>query len=203
MLNTLPACKAYDRATENYVTIAVGSFVMRQKKGSGYSYYDGPWCDVVKFVADAWSFRKPGYRDGVTLVRVPSCCFYTSTVQATECAPKLRAICGARREGEKPYVKVFGQGCEPLPARYVQVVCYRRDVLEEGGDTVPEDVDWTIISVNASAQEDEPMTPVTMARNFLGEQGGTKAEYTAQQFAESIWYWMDKVQLDPSEGKGD
>ena len=33
------------------------------------------------------------------------------------------------------------------------------------------------------------MDPVTMARNFLEKPGGTFAPYTAQQFAEAIWFW--------------
>ena len=37
------------------------------------------------------------------------------------------------------------------------------------------------------------MTPMAMARNFLALPGGTKAEYTAAQFAEAIIYWSTRA----------
>lgn len=181
--------------------VAIGDFVRRQTKGSAYSYYDGSWEDVVRLVVENWDSREPGYREGVVLVPVPADHFYSMTVQAGEHGPQLRAIFGARRDGEKGFVRVFGQNCKPLPACYVRIVCYHRDVLVESGEKIFPGVDWEIISLNASVQENEPMHPITMARNFLGKPGGSNAIYTAEQFAESIWYWMDKVQVDPSEAK--
>jgi hypothetical protein len=39
--------------------------------------------------------------------------------------------------------------------------------------------------------ENEPMHPMTMARNMLEKSGGTKAEYTGQQFAVALWFWRE------------
>jgi hypothetical protein len=56
------------------------------------------------------------------------------------------------------------------------------------------DSDWEIISINARATvDDEPLTPMAMARNFLEFTGGTKAEYSAEEFAKSIVYWSNKA----------
>jgi hypothetical protein len=40
------------------------------------------------------------------------------------------------------------------------------------------------------------MAPVTMARNFLGLVGGTRGEFTAEQFAKSIMYWATHAVVD-------
>jgi hypothetical protein len=36
------------------------------------------------------------------------------------------------------------------------------------------------------------MHPLAMARNQLEKPGGTKGEYTAQQYAEAIWFHSQK-----------
>ena len=46
-----------------------------------------------------------------------------------------------------------------------------------------------IITGCGKKQEEEPMDPYTMARNFLHLKGGTKGDFTAEQFAQSIVYW--------------
>jgi hypothetical protein len=40
------------------------------------------------------------------------------------------------------------------------------------------------------------MDPMTMARNFLVLEGGTKGDFTAQQFAESIVFWSTHALVD-------
>ena len=41
-----------------------------------------------------------------------------------------------------------------------------------------------------------PMGPVTMMRNQLELEGGTKAKYTSEEWAESIYFWQKYVALD-------
>jgi hypothetical protein len=42
------------------------------------------------------------------------------------------------------------------------------------------------------------MMPLTMARNLLSKPGGTKATYSAEQLAESIYHWAGFVQARPA-----
>ena len=86
---------------------------------------------------------------------------------------------------------------------------YRRDVLledyererSEGRDAkledfVGTDCEWELVSINARpTPEPEPLTPDTMARNFLELPGGTKADYTAEEFARAILYWSCRAML--------
>jgi hypothetical protein len=70
-----------------------------------------------------------------------------------------------------------------------EIICYHKDVLAEDNDrsTLAE---WEVIAIKArSSEEEEPMDPYTMARNFLHLKGGTKGDFTAEQFAKSIVYW--------------
>ena len=74
------------------------------------------------------------------------------------------------------------------PAKHVKIVLYRKDVLEEGNERTT-GADWEVVSINAELDENVPMHPLTMARNFLVKKGGTKGNYYAQEFAEAVWYW--------------
>jgi Protein of unknown function (DUF3228) len=56
--------------------------------------------------------------------------------------------------------------------------------------TEPEFAEYELIAILAHPTGQEaPMDPLTMARNFLVKKGGTKGDFSAQQFAESIWFW--------------
>lgn len=174
------------------VRIGLNNMVLRQTADSKYSHYSGSFTDLVELVAENFEKGTPGYRDGIMLVPVPAEGFFSGVVQVTADTP-LKAEFSARRKGEDPYVQVVALGGEKLPARVVEIVCYRHDVLAADGDNSTE-AEWEIISINARTTEGpEPLTPMAMARNFLGMPGGTKAEYTAQQFAEAIWHYRDKV----------
>jgi hypothetical protein len=116
--------------------------------------------------------------------------FFSGVVELEPETP-LRAIFSARRKGEDPYVQVEALGGQKLPAKVAEVVLYRHDVLGSDAST---DAGWEIVSMNARATEEpEPLTPVAMARNFLELPGGTKAEYSAEQFAQAIVYWSRRA----------
>jgi hypothetical protein len=133
-------------------------------------------------------YIKPGYRDGVLLVDVtPAHWFYSAIVKLDE-ESKLTANYAPRREGEAPFIRVSAKA-EKQPAKYASVVLYRRDVLEENNEQSA-DAEWEIVCIKARVtDEEEPMDPYTMARNFLHLEGGTKGDFTAEQFAQSIVYW--------------
>lgn len=184
--------------TEQPPTVGVSRFAAdRHRPEQPYSHYSGPggWGDVIQMVRANWLslFNRQGYKPGVRLVRVPADGFLANTIEVTESTP-LKAIFTRRREGEQAYVKVLACDCPKSPARRVEIVLYSAEVLDEDDDRST-DCEWEIVSVNASPTDnEEPMHPLTMARNFLHLPGGTKGDYTAEQFAEAIVYWSTKVQ---------
>lgn len=166
--------------------VAVNEFCKRQTPQSKYSHFEGSWGELAELVEKHINKGRPGYRDGVLLIPLPPERFFSGVVEVKEDTP-LKATFGARRKGEDPYIQVVAVGGDKLPAKKVDVVLYRHDVLGKEAST---DAEWEIVSINARpTEEEESMTPVTMARNFLGLEGGTSAEYSAEEFAQSILYW--------------
>lgn len=181
---------AYEEA---FPSIGVSNFVRRQTPQSSYSHFEGTWSELVTLVEEHFDEGKQGYKPGVWLVPVPAERFRSNIVALTPNTP-LTAHYAPRREGEAPFINVRAQGGttpagEKMPAKHAFVVLYSHAVLCEGGEAST-DANWEIVSINARTEDAEsPMDPMTMARNFLFLPGGTRGEFTAQQFAESIVYW--------------
>jgi len=98
-----------------------------------------------------------------------------------------------RQPHEDPYLHITARG-RALPVRRASVVLYSRATLLEDGGSVSGDYDWEIVAILAGPWENEPMMPLTMARNYLRKAGGTYAPYSARQLAESIYHWAGFVQ---------
>ncbi len=174
---------------EKMKKIGLNDLVRRQTGDSKYSHFRGTWKELVELVESHFDEARQGYRDGVLLIPLPSGNFFSGVVELSESTP-LYAKFAARRKDEEPYLQVTAAG-EKSPAKAVEVIIYRHDVL---GDDATAEAEWEIVSLNArSTVEPESMTPITMARNFLGLVGGTWAEYTAQEFAESILFWSKRA----------
>ena len=169
----------------------INDFVKRQTRNSRFSYYDGTWEALIKLVEKHFDKQKQGYRKGVILIPVPSKDFYTSICKVDKDSI-FETKFEARREGEEPIKTTILKNGKKTPAKFVNIVLYRHDVLLENNENST-DADWEIISINASLLENEPMHPMTMARNMLHKEGGTQAKYTGQQFAEALWFWKDYV----------
>jgi hypothetical protein len=171
--------------------VACSEFVKRQTTESGYSHFDGSWEQLETLAECFFCFTKervrPGYRDGVVLVDLPPSNFYSAIVALDE-KSKLTANYAPRREGEAPVIRVSAKA-KKQKAKHATVVLYRHDVLAEGNEQSA-NADWEIVAIKARVtDEEEPMDPTTMARNFLQLAGGTKGDFTAEQFAQSIVYW--------------
>jgi len=200
--------------------IKASDFVKRQIKESEFSHFDGSWEELERMTIDShhpfecefyWkeledmvessvtvkSNVRAGYRDGVVLVSIHKCyhhMFWSSVVPITDDI-EFETVFEARRPGEKPYKKSVAYG-KKVPAKRVDIVLYRKDVLEE--DPIDRDkltgADWEIVSINCSPTENElPMMPSTLARNQLADtefgKGGSKANYSGDEFAKSIVFW--------------
>lgn len=181
--------------------VAAGEFVKRQTPESGYSHFDGSWELLEKLVEARLSMHgrpfagetspvTPGYRDGVVLVDMGprfAPLFRSAVVDLTEDS-KLTASFAPRRIGEAPFIRVSAKSKKQL-AKFAQVVLYRHDVLAENNEAET-DAEWEIVAIKArTTVDEEPMDPYTMARNFLHLAGGTKGDFSAEDFAKSIVYW--------------
>ena len=169
----------------------------RYRPGTSHSHFLGTDAELVELVRAHWVARRPGEgRDGldqVVVVPLPPERFVCATVRVGENTP-LHARFTRRRDHEDGYVEFSAEGPRE-PARHAAVVLYGAETLLENGGARSTDCDWEIVCVTASPTADEPMDPLTMARNMLARAGGTPCRYTAEQFAEAVWYWRDRVKI--------
>jgi len=171
--------------------VACGEFVKRQTPESGYSHFEGTWEELEFLTTNTLLFLKhyvkPGYRDGVVLVELMPEKFRSAIVPLTE-ETKLTVNYAPRRKGEDPFLRVSAKA-KKQSAKHASVVLYRHDVLAENNERET-DAEWEIVCIKARVtEEEEPMDPYTMARNFLHLKGGTKGDFSAEEFAKSIVYW--------------
>jgi hypothetical protein len=170
----------------------------RHVPGGDHAWFAGTPEELLDLVREHWDDRRPGVGredlEAVVVVPVPPARFVTDTVQVTDDTP-LFAELVRRQPHEDPYVRVTAEGPRE-PAHFAAVLLYSAATLLENGGTRSGDFAWEVVSVQASALADEPMHPVTMARNYLQMSGGTFAPYSAQQFAEAIWYWSRRAAHD-------
>jgi hypothetical protein len=181
--------------TVNIRTIEV-TLASRQTPESRFSHFEGTEQELLELVFENFHQSKEGYRDGVRLVTVPFNRFKSGVVQLSE-GDALQGTFETRREGEVPRKVVTTTGRLKLPAGYVEIILYRRDVLEEDPDYTAT-ADWEVISINASPTDEAlPIPPNALIANHFGMSGGTDTKYTALEFEEalreSIMFWHDKA----------
>jgi len=171
--------------------IRFNKFARRQTPESGFSHFEGTEQELLDLTMEHFEEAKQGYKPGVLLVPVPADRFKTGVV-LVDPETVLTASFAARREGEASYLSIQAEG-EKAQAQHVHVILYSREVLNENNEAT-EDGDWEVISINAwESDGPEPMDPMTMARNFLELPGGTRGEFSARDFAESILYWSTRA----------
>lgn len=180
--------------------VKTNSFAHRHTPGSGYSYFkfnvssnvsQKPW-EILEHILES---KIPEATESVLSISLDPFIaigedyfeFYSAVKKVTS-ETKLTALFEKRRKGEDPYVKVVSEGEQS--ANFVNIILYSHAHLGKEAET---DADYEIISINCCLDKDEPPTPIAMARNFLDLPGGTKTEYTAEQFAKSILYWSTHV----------
>ena len=180
--------------------IGINDFVRRQTPASEFSHFagcrglpEGSFDELEKLVEQNFKNAEEGYKPGVLLVPVPVAGFFTSFVEVKD-DTELVADITRRREGEESFIRVRAKG-DKSPAVAVKIVLYSHAVLAENSEQTGE-ADFEIISINATPTEAEiPMDPVTMARNFMHQEGGTSGNFSPEEFAETIWAHQNWVQV--------
>ena len=185
--------------------VAVNDFVLRQKEGSGKSFTNELSFQEIAEHAEqqmaSGCFRE-GYRKGVRIIDVDInlidkfiCPFVRIDSKTTLLAKYVQ-----RREGEDFYIQIRAESGELLPAGKVELILYHHDVLSEN-DEHTTDFEWELISFHAVPEGVDymPMGPVTMMRNQLELSGGTRANYSSEDWAKSVEFWQHYVSLDASK----
>jgi hypothetical protein len=178
----------------NKMKLAANQFAIDSHTPEKGSHYAGSWDSLVELVLANWDNSVPGFTDGCIEVTVPPEGFFSGVV---DLAAKPKAVLTAkfapRRNGEDSVLSVHGEPALKAPAKRVRIICYSHDLLAKDKENTT-DAHWEIITVLAECDEEQaPMPPVTMARNFLNLDGGTKGDFTPEDFAKSILYWSQHV----------
>jgi hypothetical protein len=173
----------------------------RHVRGGRHTWFEGREEELLDLVRQHWSERRPGAGrddlDAVVVVPVPPDRFHGTTVEVTEETP-LHARLDRRQPHEDPFIRVTAEG-EPAPPRHAGVVLYSAATLEQNDGVRSSDAAWEVVCLLAGPVSEEPMDPLTMARNYLEKPGGTYAPYTARQFAEAVWYWARRAPRHQAE----
>ena len=167
----------------------------RHLPGGKHTWYDGTHEELLDLVRVAWPKRRPGAGrtdlNQVVLVPVDAEKFISNTVQV-DGDSVLYAHLDCRQRGEDPFIRITADGPREK-SLFASVVMYSAQTLTENGGRRSGDFDWEVVCLLAGPTEDVPMDPLTMARNMLEKPGGTFSPYTAQQFAEAIYYWSSRA----------
>ena len=173
--------------------IAITDFVRRQTPESRFGHFDGD-IEELTLVEDHVVVKDEPDLRIVSLVDTSR--FRSSVVAIDPDSHRLRVDFESRQEGEERLANFVATGGEKGPSGHVELVLYSREALAKEGIEI--DRKWGLVSINCSPTDrPTPMRPETMARNMLEMEGGTKREYTAEDFAESVWFWSRFVMIEP------
>ena len=176
-------------------TVGVSDFVTRQQKNTGKTYALISFDEIAKYAQNKLHKKKfkNGYRDGVIIINVDKklidkfICPFVKIDDNTI----LKAEVSKRRKDEDNYIRIKAKNGNPLTTGSVEIILYRKDVLQETNENTT-NADWELISFHAIPRGivKLPMGPITMMRNQLQLKGGTKGNYSSQEWAESVKFWQ-------------
>jgi hypothetical protein len=182
--------------------IGLLDFVKRQTPQSRYNHFNGSWEELITLVESQWEQRQVSpHNSGVMLVPMPAAKLpnFWSSIVPLNANSKLRAEYCPRVAGEAPFIQVEVLGEQKVQAQRAEIILYSHETLAKDGEAPSIRLaDYYIVSINAYATaEIEPMSPMTMARNFLGLKGGTRPEkpYSAEEFAKALIYWNNHARI--------
>ncbi|MFL3013278.1 MAG: DUF3228 family protein [Candidatus Neomarinimicrobiota bacterium] len=187
--------------------VKVNDFVKRQTKSSGKAYSQELSFDFFAKYAQKKLIKNEfieGYRPEVRIVKLENkylhkvFCPYVRITKET----RLSAKVVKRREDEDFYIQVRAMNGNLIRTGSVDLILYRNDILLENNENTT-NADWELISINALPKgvESMPMGPITMMRNQLELNGGTKAEYSSDEWAKSVQFWQTYAPIEPGEIK--
>jgi hypothetical protein len=181
--------------TRGMTTFAPNDFALKNHTPGKGSHFAGGFDNLMSLIKEHWVARKPGFTDGCWEITLPVAGFFTGLVDLRTCHPDALRCTFAKRDGvegdEEPMLTVRAPANLKAPAVSVRVICYSHELL---GAEATTSADFELVTILAEpGDEPAPMPPVTMARNFLAMEGGTKGSFSAEDFAKSIVFWAQHV----------
>ena len=179
----------------NKVTVGINSFVKRQIKGSGKTYSTLSFELIRKHAEDRLNLNKykQGYREGVVLVSVETklLIYFICPIVKINSSTQFESTIKRRRQNEELYISTKATNGKPITITAVDLILYRNDVLKET-DENDTNKHWELIAFQAIPEgvNEMPMGPITMMRNQLCLEGGTKAIYKTEEWANSVYFWQ-------------
>jgi hypothetical protein len=166
------------------------------------SFYNGALDKLLFMAGNDWANSEPildanGKETGIRLYNVGASDmegFHCGIVPITT-ETVLRTTFAAR-EGitEAPWKKTVAIGKKTQGVSAV-LGFYSHELLARKNENST-DCDWELVFYNVEPTKTRsPLSPENMARNFLDLPGGTKQDYTARQFAESIVFYATHARL--------
>lgn len=173
--------------------VALNSFIKRQVENSPFAHFRGDWSELLNLIEINLSAKELGDKKGSWLVPMPPALFMSSVTPFFP-GVQVKTEFKPRREGEEPFLDITVPGSK-IVAQCAHVVVYEHWLLGNEAET---DAEFEAIAILASPTETRtPTDPVTMARNYLERPGGTKAEYSSEEWATSILYWSQNGKVSP------
>ena len=178
------------------LTVGISNFIKNQICKNGKTDLKSiSLFEIAKYAQQKLNEKKfvKGYRDGVIKIISYDNEFYKnfkcSIVKIDE-ETKLVCKVKKRASAEDGYVQIRALKGDTLNIIGVELILYRNDVLKETNEHSTND-DWELIAFHAIPEgiDNLPMKPATMMRNQLELKGGTKAQYSSDQWAESVRFW--------------
>ena len=176
--------------------VTVNNFVKRQVKGSGKTYSKNLNFEQIANHAESQLSKgqyKNGYRDGVILCKVSKDLvnqFICPLVRINE-TTILKAELVKRRPKEEPYIQIKSLNGTPVETGAVDLILYHHNILAETNEQTSGS-EWELISFHALPKgvKTLPMGAITMMRNQMQLEGGTKGFYSSDEWAKSIHFWQ-------------
>ena len=181
--------------SNNKNLISINSFARRQTKGSGKTYSSLSFEKLRNHAEEQLikGIYKKGYREGVILIPVKTelLKYFTCPIVKITKNTKIESIIKKRRENEQLYISTKALNGTPLKISAVDLILYRNDVLKETNEQET-DSKWELIAFYGIPEgiKSLPMGPITMMRNQLCLPGGTKGNYSSEEWAESVAFWQ-------------
>lgn len=175
------------------------------KESAGNSYTTLSNEEVIKLALENWDKAMPGTGESdlsrKIIIPVPSDNFFCPLRADLIKGLPIHAEVVTRQNGEDPYIEnyVLKSDAESFNAiqdnstGFACIVCYHYTALLENNGSRSGDTDWEIVTILCEKEKGKLfIPPLTMARNYLEKVGGTYTKYTANEFAESIWFYSIK-----------
>ena len=184
--------------------VGVNDFVRRQIEGSGKTYSKSMTFEEIAKHAEEQMIRNAfteGYRKGILVVNADNSindnfiCPFVLIKQDTLLISKLVK----RQENEELFIQTRALNGSLLKTGKVELILYRHDVLKENNENTTK-AEWELISINSVPEgiDKMPIGPVTMMRNQFNLNGGTKAFYSSNEWANSVRFYQQYAILDPN-----